>query len=90
MDPAAEYTQHLLINMYALDGPPRIVHIGLLAQRQELRARHYALGLQQIARELDNLRTRSLFADSLRQIYGFGCHARPRRCPNTAVQNLIL
>ena len=53
MDPAAEYTQHLLINMYALDGPPRIVHIWgfeSLAQRQELRARHYALGLQQIAR----------------------------------------
>lgn len=60
MGPAAEYTQHLLINMYALDGPPRIVHIWgfeSLAQRQELRARHYALGLwppkggpQQIAR----------------------------------------
>ncbi|WP_266065180.1 NIPSNAP family protein [Brucella intermedia] len=60
LGPAAEYTQHLLVNLYALDGPPRILHIWgfeSLAQRQELRARHYSLGLwppkggpQQIAR----------------------------------------
>jgi hypothetical protein len=25
--PALEYTAHLVINMYALDGPPRITHI---------------------------------------------------------------
>jgi NIPSNAP protein len=58
--PAHEYTKHLVINMYALDGPPRITHIwgfASLEQRAALRARHYAEGLwppkggpQQIAR----------------------------------------
>jgi hypothetical protein len=58
--PASDYTSHLVINMYALDGPPRITHIwgfSSLEERSELRARHYAEGLwppkgapQQIAR----------------------------------------
>jgi len=46
--PAREYTSHLVLNMYALDGPPRITHIwgfSSLEQRGELRARHYAEGL---------------------------------------------
>ncbi|HBW3481010.1 NIPSNAP family protein [Klebsiella pneumoniae] len=48
LNPAHEYTSHLVINMYALDGPPRIVHLwsfDSLEQRAELRARHYALNL---------------------------------------------
>jgi len=58
--PAADYTKHLVINMYALDGPPRITHIwgfSSLEERATLRARYYASGLwppkggpQQIAR----------------------------------------
>jgi hypothetical protein len=58
--PAHDYTRHLVINMYALDGPPRITHIwdfSSLEERAALRARHYAEGLwppkggpQQIAR----------------------------------------
>ncbi len=46
--PAHEYTQHLVINMYALDGPPRITHIwgfSSLEERVALRARHNAEGL---------------------------------------------
>ncbi len=46
--PAAEYTSHLAISMYALDGPPRITHIWgfeSLQQRAELRAKFYAAGL---------------------------------------------
>jgi hypothetical protein len=46
--PAQAYTSHLVVNLYALDGPPRIVHIwgfSSLAERGELRARHYAEGL---------------------------------------------
>jgi hypothetical protein len=46
--PASEYTSHLVLNMYALDGPPRITHIwgfSSLEERAELRARHYANGL---------------------------------------------
>lgn len=60
IQPARDYTRHLVINMYALDGPPRITHIwgfASLEQRAELRARHYANGSwppkggpQQIAR----------------------------------------
>lgn len=48
MEPAREYTRHLVINMYALDGPPRITHIwgfASLEERAELRARHYAAGV---------------------------------------------
>jgi hypothetical protein len=46
--PASEYTSHLVINMYALDGPPRITHIWgfeSLEQRAKLRAKFYAAGL---------------------------------------------
>ncbi|MBD1554459.1 NIPSNAP family protein [Pseudomonas typographi] len=45
--PAHDYTQHLVINMYALDGLPRITHIwgfSSLEERAALRARHYADG----------------------------------------------
>ncbi|MDR3669893.1 MAG: NIPSNAP family protein [Holophaga sp.] len=58
--PAHDYSRHLVINMYALDGPPRITHIwgfSSLEERAALRARHFAEGLwppkggpQQIAR----------------------------------------
>lgn len=60
IEPASEYTSHLIVNMYALDGPPRITHIwgfSSLEERSSLRARHYAAGIwppkgapQQIAR----------------------------------------
>jgi hypothetical protein len=46
--PAKAYTSHLLGNMYALDGPPRITHIwgfSSLEERMALRKRHYAEGL---------------------------------------------
>ncbi len=48
MAPAREYTQHLIVNMYALDGPPRIKHIwgfASLEERAGLRARSYAAGV---------------------------------------------
>lgn len=58
--PASEYSSHLVTNLYALDGPPRITHIwgfSSLEERAALRAHHYAAGLwppkgapQQIAR----------------------------------------
>ena len=46
--PARDYTAHLRINMYALDGPPRITHIwgfDSLAQRASLRAAAYGAGI---------------------------------------------
>lgn len=46
--PAHDYSRHLVINMYALDGPPRITHIwgfSSLEERAALRASHYAAGL---------------------------------------------
>ncbi|MCA7951394.1 NIPSNAP family protein [Burkholderia seminalis] len=46
--PAKDYTSHLVCNMYALDGPPRIAHIWgfpSLEERMALRKRHYAAGL---------------------------------------------
>jgi hypothetical protein len=46
--PAHDYTDHLVVNLYALDGLPRITHIwgfSSLEQRAELRARHYSAGL---------------------------------------------
>lgn len=46
--PASEYTAHLVINMYALDGPPRITHIWRfesLAQRAELRSNAFSKGV---------------------------------------------
>jgi hypothetical protein len=48
IEPAREYTSHLVINMYALDGPPRITHIWgfeSLEERATLRAKFYAAGL---------------------------------------------
>jgi len=48
IQPAREYTSHLIINMYALDGPPRITHIWgfqSLEERAMLRAKFYAAGL---------------------------------------------
>jgi hypothetical protein len=46
--PARDYTAHLVINMYALDGPPRITHIwgfDSLAQRAALRSAAYGAGI---------------------------------------------
>lgn len=46
--PAQEYTEHLVINMVALDGLPRILHLWgfeSIQQRFDLRAKHYAAGL---------------------------------------------
>jgi len=46
--PAKEYTAHLMINMYALDGPPRITHIWgfeSLAQRASLRSAAFSAGV---------------------------------------------
>ncbi len=48
IDPARDYTAHLMINMYALDGPPRITHVwgfDSLAQRTALRAAAYSAGI---------------------------------------------
>ncbi|MBB5049012.1 hypothetical protein HNR60_003784 [Rhodopseudomonas rhenobacensis] len=48
IDPAHDYTAHLVINMYALDGPPRITHIWGFSgvdQRMKLRADAYAARL---------------------------------------------
>ena len=48
IEPAEEYTAHLVINMYALDGPPRITHIwgfASLEQRAMLRASAYGAGV---------------------------------------------
>jgi hypothetical protein len=48
IEPAREYTSHLVINMYAIDGPPRITHIwgfASLEQRAALRTKFYAAGL---------------------------------------------
>jgi len=45
--PAKDYTAHLIINMYALDGSPRITHIwefDNLVQRASLRAAAYSSG----------------------------------------------
>jgi hypothetical protein len=46
--PAKDYTAHLMINMYALDGPPRITHIWgfeSLAQRASLRSAAFSSGV---------------------------------------------
>jgi hypothetical protein len=48
IEPAKEYTDHLVINMIALDGPPRITHIWgftTIQQRFDLRAKYYAAKL---------------------------------------------
>lgn len=47
VEPAREYTAHLVTNLYALDGPPRIAHIWAFAgleERAALRGRAYASG----------------------------------------------
>ena len=46
--PAHEYTSHLVINMYAVDGPPRITHnwsFSSLEERASLRESAYGAGL---------------------------------------------
>lgn len=46
--PARTYTEHLVTNLYALDGPPRITHIwafSSLEERATLRAAAYASGV---------------------------------------------
>jgi len=46
--PAHEYTRHLVTNMYALDGAPRITHIWAfesLEERAQLRANAYGTGV---------------------------------------------
>ena len=48
IEPASEYTAHLVINMHALDGAPRITHIwgfDSMEQRTDLRGRAYAAGV---------------------------------------------
>ena len=48
IEPAKDYTDHLVINLFALDGPPRITHIWgfeSLGQRADLRGRYYKAGL---------------------------------------------
>lgn len=48
IEPARAYTQHLVVNMYALDGAPRITHIWgfpSLEERAALRARAYEAGI---------------------------------------------
>ncbi len=48
IEPARDYTAHLVINMYALDGPLRVTHIwGFedLQQRTALRSQSYAAGV---------------------------------------------
>jgi len=48
IEPARDYTDHLVINMYALDGPPRITHIwgfSSVNERMALRSNHYKRGV---------------------------------------------
>lgn len=48
LGPAREYTEHLVANMYALDGAPRITHtwaFSSLEERADLRARAYGADL---------------------------------------------
>ncbi|QIO32301.2 NIPSNAP family protein [Bradyrhizobium sp. 1(2017)] len=57
--PARDYTAHLMINMYALDGPPRITHIWgfeSLAQRASLRSTAFATGVWPPKGGPDNVR----------------------------------
>lgn len=45
---APDYTQHLVVNMYALDGPPRITHVWTFAsldERARLRGAAFASGI---------------------------------------------
>lgn len=48
IEPARTYTEHLVVNLYALDGAPRITHIWAFASLQEraaLRAQAYGAGV---------------------------------------------
>lgn len=48
IEPAAEYTKHLVINMYSLDGTPRITHLwgfSDVGDRFALRSKVYQAGL---------------------------------------------
>ena len=48
IEPARDYTDHLVIAMYALDGAPRITHLwgfASLEERTRLRREHYAAGV---------------------------------------------
>jgi len=48
IEPARTYTEHLVVNLYALDGAPRITHIWAFASLQEraaLRAQAYGDGV---------------------------------------------
>jgi NIPSNAP len=48
IEPAKAYTDHLVVNMYALDGAPRITHIwgfASVAERDRLRQQHYGADL---------------------------------------------
>jgi hypothetical protein len=48
ISPAHEYTAHLVLNMYALDGAPRITHIwgfASLEEREALRSKAYGIGV---------------------------------------------
>ena len=48
IEPAREHTDHLVVNMYALDGAPRITHIwgfSSLQERSVLRSRAYGAGV---------------------------------------------
>lgn len=48
VEPAQDYTRHLVINMYALDGPSRITHIWAFAgvdERFAVRAKAYGEGV---------------------------------------------
>ncbi|WP_267427385.1 NIPSNAP family protein [Methylobacterium sp. GC_Met_2] len=48
IEPARTYTDHLVTNLYALDGPPRITHIwafSSLEERARLRGDAYAAGI---------------------------------------------
>lgn len=48
IEPAREYTEHLVVAMYALDGAPRITHVwafSSLEERAGLRSRAYAAGV---------------------------------------------
>jgi hypothetical protein len=48
LEPARAYTAHLVVNMYALDGAPRITHIWgftSLEERAQLRGRAYGTGV---------------------------------------------
>lgn len=48
IEPARAYTQHLVVNLYALDGAPRITHVWgfpSLEERAALRSRAYEAGI---------------------------------------------